>query len=224
MPLIAALMVFGPGFFLIAVANGDDWTPEGLQRVADRVLTDIRYQRTLPDSVLEETEPMRTGPTFDFDPGVFGPLAQAVLYSLIVACIVVAGLWLYRGRSSWRREPRTSESVAMAAETVPLEGDAVLRDADALASAGRYAEAIHVLLLRTIEAMRARLDRHLAPSLTSREILTRVALGDDARHALGVLVSAVEVSLFGGRSADTDEYQKCRTSFERFAEALQGPR
>ena len=55
---------------------------------------------------------------------------------------------------------------------------------------GRFAEAIHALLLETLAAL-SRAAR-LAPSLTSREIVARVPLPARAREALAGLVAAVE--------------------------------
>jgi hypothetical protein len=85
-----------------------------------------------------------------------------------------------------------------------------------LADARRFAEAIHVLLLETLAAL-SRAAR-LAPSLTSREIVSRVPLPARAREALGGLVLAVEVSRFGGAPAGETDYRACLERFHAFLE------
>jgi len=62
----------------------------------------------------------------------------------------------------------------------------------------------------------------LAPSLTSREIVTRVALPARAREALSGLVVAVEVSRFGGAEPGEREFQACLDRFEVFLATYRG--
>lgn len=94
----------------------------------------------------------------------------------------------------------------------------IVDEADALAAAGRFAEAVHALLLRTIEA----LGRHMPVprALTSREIEARAGLPDEARVAFADLVAAVELTRFGGRPADAGDYARCVACFDRIRAAL----
>ncbi len=96
-------------------------------------------------------------------------------------------------------------------------------DADDLARAGRIAEAMHLLLLRALMEMRARLQITLADSLTSREILRKVVLPDDGRLALGELIGRVERVHFGAEPASLDDYGVCRGTFERLIGAMLAP-
>ena len=91
-------------------------------------------------------------------------------------------------------------------------GDAPLPDLDEierLARAGAFAEAIHLMLLRALEALRHRLGTSWAKSLTSREIARRTELAPTDRSALKMLVGAVEISRFGGQSANEQIYRAC---------------
>ncbi|HEY6098515.1 MAG TPA: DUF4129 domain-containing protein, partial [Anaeromyxobacter sp.] len=76
------------------------------------------------------------------------------------------------------------------------------------------------LLLETLQAL-SRAAR-LAPSLTSREIVERVALPSRAREALEGLVLAVEVSRFGGAPAAEGDYRACRSRFHAFLDTYRG--
>ena len=86
-----------------------------------------------------------------------------------------------------------------------------------LAAEGRYAEAIHALLLLAIQRHASRLDPPPPESATSREVLRVLPLEGPAREALRELVAEVELSLFGGRAVDEEGYQRCLRSFETLA-------
>jgi hypothetical protein len=94
---------------------------------------------------------------------------------------------------------------------------ALLSDADRLAGEGRYAEAIHLLLFRSIEDIDAKRPHAVKPALTSRDILELQALPSAARRALSRLVTTVEWSFFGGRPVDATDFSACRRAYEEFA-------
>ena len=94
--------------------------------------------------------------------------------------------------------------------------------ADALALQGRFAEAMHVLLLHALAVIRRRLDEPFADSMTSREILRSQQLPDGLRAPLREVVGRVEWSYFGEHPAVHDDYAACRTSFTTLAQALHG--
>lgn len=94
--------------------------------------------------------------------------------------------------------------------------------ADTLAAQGRFAEAMHVLLLHALAVIRRRLDEPFADSMTSREILRSRQLPDGLRAPLREVVGRVEWSYFGEYPAARDDYAACRASFATLAEALHG--
>jgi len=94
--------------------------------------------------------------------------------------------------------------------------------ADALALQGRFAEAMHVLLLHALAVIRRRLDEPFADSMTSREILRSRQLPDGLRAPLREVVGRVEWSYFGEHPAADDDYAACRASFAALAQALHG--
>ena len=108
------------------------------------------------------------------------------------------------------------------AELSPALSDAPLRDAQALAREGRFAEAIHVLLLRTFEQLLRGRGIALAPGWTSREVLERASYPGQAREALAGLVGAVETCTFAGRPASEEDYRLCADRFRHLAAALGG--
>jgi hypothetical protein len=95
------------------------------------------------------------------------------------------------------------------------ERDRTFDEIDALADSGASTEAVHRLLLLVQERLRTRVEHGLQVSLTSREILRRAKLPQDAATAFATLVAAVEISLFGMRSANAATYRRCREHCRR---------
>lgn len=93
----------------------------------------------------------------------------------------------------------------------------LLAEADALAAQGRYAEASHLLLLRSVQDIEKRQPRMVRVSLTTREIARLKALPDAARPAFALIGRMVERSLFGGAPVGADDFAKCRQAYEAFA-------
>jgi hypothetical protein len=101
----------------------------------------------------------------------------------------------------------------------PEQARALLEEADRLAAEGKFVEAAHLILLRSIQDIQARRPRAVAISLTSRDIARLEALPPPARVLFSGIAEAVEISLFGGRPLDRDGYARCRDAYSSFAEA-----
>lgn len=99
----------------------------------------------------------------------------------------------------------------------PGKARALLEDADALAAGGRFDDAIHLLLFRSIDDLVSRRPGAVSPSLTSRDISNLRVLPDDARTAFARLAQAVERTFFGGRPADADAFGQARADYQAFA-------
>jgi hypothetical protein len=141
-------------------------------------------------------------------------LLRLLLWGGVAVLAFLAVAWLVRRLAPGDRD------VAVADEAAPAPVPIQIASAEALAAEGRWAEAIHALLLETLEAL-SRAAR-LAPSLTSREIVARVPLPARARDALSGLVLAVEVSRFGGAEPAEAEYRACLGRFQSFLETYRG--
>ena len=93
----------------------------------------------------------------------------------------------------------------------------LLAEADALAARGLYAEAAHLLLLRSVEDIERRKPRALGISLTTREIAGEPSLPEAARPAFTLIGRMVERSLFGSLPVDAGDFADCRRAYEAFA-------
>jgi hypothetical protein len=90
---------------------------------------------------------------------------------------------------------------------------ALLAEADALAAEGRFAEAVHLLLYRSVEDIEGRRPGLVKPAMTSRDLAEAHDLPTVARGAFSRIARAVEISLFGGRSIDAGAWEQCRAAY-----------
>ncbi len=97
------------------------------------------------------------------------------------------------------------------------ESLALLEDADRLAAEGRFDEATHLLLKRSVgQIARARPD-WVEPSSTARELASLKSLPDAARKAFATIAERVERSLFALRSLDRTDWETARAAYAEFA-------
>jgi hypothetical protein len=150
-----------------------------------------------------------------------GPVLKVVFW-LGLALIVGTLLYLV-GREVFRLRAPKSKAQAPQEHVEPeWRPDAqaardLLASADSLAFEGRYAEAAHLLLLRSVEDIEKRKARALKTSLTTREIANLASLPEGARPAFTLIGQVVERSLFGGRPVQAQDFADCRRAYETFA-------
>jgi hypothetical protein len=94
---------------------------------------------------------------------------------------------------------------------------ALLVEADQLAAAGRYDEAVRLLLHRSVEDIERWRGDPLRPSWTSRDIARIDALPDAARTVFGRIVADVERSLFAGHPLGEADWARARADYAGFA-------
>jgi hypothetical protein len=185
--------------------------PDAAERA--RKVLDKDYQKDLPRK-RHESQPVRERGG--------SVVAQGVVWVIAGVLLVLLVLFIVREFGGGKNIVAPAivpgdDGSAAAANAAVVERP--LDDAEALARAGRFGEAIHVLLLRTLEELVRRLDRPLPRSRTSREILAEVRLPEEAHGALAHLIGAVEVSFFGGDEPGERDYQVCVDRFRVFADA-----
>ncbi len=146
--------------------------------------------------------------------GLSWPVFKWVLLAVAVILLLLLAWRLLAPLAGWRRKPRPDSP-----EWMPDREDALalLEDADALAAAGRYDEATHLLLVRSVGQIRAIRPDLLEPSSTAREIAALPALPDRARNAFGIIAERVERSLFALIPLGQEDWQAARTAYADFA-------
>ncbi len=153
--------------------------------------------------------------------GQAAPYLQWVFWGLLAVGLITIIVLLAREFLVYRR-PATAarETVALGTEDwrpTAARARALLADADRLAGEGRFDEAAHVLLFRSIDDLEEKRPRLVVPAYTSRDIAILRDLPDSAGRALDVIVRHVERSLFGGRSLNAGDFADCRSAYEAFA-------
>jgi hypothetical protein len=120
----------------------------------------------------------------------------------------------------WRRRTMARVTEGEADAWVPDEvpARAWLKEADALALEGRFAEAVHYLLLRSVDDLSRRRPHMVRPALTSRDLARAEGMPPAPRRLFAEIASAVERSLFGGRAVAAEEWDRCRAAYADFAQ------
>ena len=155
---------------------------------------------------------------------IFEAIARALGMSAPVLLWVVGGcvalLVLY---ALWRLAEPLFDRVPKAAEEpegwAPERDQALalLDDADQLAAAGRFDEAAHLLLKRSVAQIAGARPDWIHPASTAREIAAIGALPERARSAFATITARVERSRFALRALDAADWQAARAAYAEFA-------
>ena len=187
------------------------------------------HRQLLADSSIQFELPIYTPPAPRPPPGWLvwltdffsteHPVLRGLVY-LLLALVVALILWLLIRaviRSDWwqRRKDEGGEDEAWRPDQAPAR--ALLAEADALAARGLFAEAVHLLLHRSLEDLDQRRPGVLRPALTSRDIAALPVIPDDPRSAFARIAERVERSLFARRPLAQEDWAQCREAYERFA-------
>jgi hypothetical protein len=203
------------GALSIGASAAAETAPETIRQTVEGVYASGRYQTELPQERPQvEWEPLRI-------PDTVKELIRILFWMLLVVGGLLLLFYLISGLPSLqqRLKRRAAEEDTSSVGSIPKDADRerldlALGEADRLARQGAYGEALHLLLLYCLNEMRRRFGLLLPPSLTSREILGLSVLPEVRRTGLSVIVSAVEVSHFGGRPVDESTYSSCRERCE----------
>lgn len=140
----------------------------------------------------------------------------------LLAILVALALWFLVRRLRNHPPPRAvwpAPQETMSWQPSARQARLALRDADLLAMQGRFDEAVHALLLVSIQEISDRKHELVTPALTSREIAALPQLSALARGIFSGITQVVEHSRFGGHGIGEAEFQHCRAAFEQFTAA-----
>jgi hypothetical protein len=200
----ALTLLLAPINPLFAAVDANDMVKQS----ADR----LRLQTEMPDPVASDH-----GFNFHISP----ELIRFMLWGAVIVGIVVI-VWSLRDSlpviSRSRKIIAPEQAPTAMAQSNRM--DEAQLEADDLARQGHYGEAMHVLLLKSLNEIRRQLGISFAVSLTSREILRRVQLSDVGRQSLSAIIRSVELTYFGGEDAGRNDYSDCRSNFETLKRSL----
>ena len=191
-------------------------TAEAIGSAVERVYGGRDYQTEMPQERPLDVfqQPLKI-------PDIVTQIIRIVLITLLIVGGLLLLFFLINALPTIRERLKRRAAAQAQPSVTPIASDAdrerleiALSEADRLARQGAFGEALHLLLLYCLNEMRRRFGLGLPPSLTSREILGLSVLPEIRRTGLSVIVSAVEISHFGGRPADETTYRMCRQRCE----------
>jgi hypothetical protein len=202
-------------------------TVSGAQAAADASARfDAAHAKLLADSSIQfEMTTYKPDPPPAWLEALFnliGASGSRIVFWIVLGVAAIALIAFIARRAqesdwSWLRRRKAEEEEAQAWRPEEAPARALLQEADSLAAAGRYGEAAHLLLFRSIEDIDRRRPDLVRPALTSRDIAIAPALPSGPKSAFGRIVSTVERSLFGRRTLEAHDWKACREAYQEFA-------
>jgi hypothetical protein len=196
------------------VSDSDKKLPalEGFEDAHRQLLADssIQFELRRPDRV--EINPQVPGE--GWDPS---PIIETIFWVVLAIGALALLYMIVRRLPAFRRRRRGGEEEAVPWHMEEEPARQLLGEADALAAQGRYSEAAHLLLHRSIEEIDHRRPDTVRKALTSRDIASLPVLPPSPAQSFGRIVRAVERSLFGGRELTAADWEECRDAYGRFA-------
>jgi hypothetical protein len=203
------------------LAAGPD--AEQIRNTAKEVVKNLEVQSKLPNdsgdsdaaTARPRSSPFGFGGNSIYLPGgaaILGLLQWAVIVVLVIG-ILALGVILIREPMQERFRPTISPPLPLeGAPPPPPDPRELLARADKLAAEGRFAEAMHCVLL----AAMILIGGDGMDSQTSWELLRESKLPASQLKALRDLVIRVERAWFGQRPVAADDYQHVRGIFDAF--------
>ncbi|KRA81648.1 hypothetical protein ASD76_11785 [Altererythrobacter sp. Root672] len=153
-----------------------------------------------------------------------GVSGQVIMWSVLALAALLILYLLWRTFAPMLANARPGGANESVPEWTPDADQALalLEDADRLAAEGRFEEATHLLLKRSVGQIAEARPGLLEPSSTAREIAELPDLSHGARSAFGVIAERVERSLFALRNLSAEDWQAARAAYAEFA--LAAPR
>ena len=193
---------------------------DSLRRALDKVFAQPEYRWTVPRHPLQWLRNWWLG-LLDWLGGLSEAHPVAYYALLIVVTLVLILLLVHIGYVVWRivrPSLKTGAAAAAGMAVVVLDARTHLARADALARAGRYAEALgHRFLAVVLELERANALRFHA-SKTPAEYVGEVRLDETGRTSFAALVARLYRHLFGAVPCDESAYLE----FGATAEEIRG--
>ena len=195
-------------------------TNDDIERAFRSIKRDEAYQFVLADPI-----PRRPPSAFEKAIGRFidaifsilGPLLRIVFWIgvgvLALGAAYLIGRAIYETR--FAKIPTKEEVEPGIPLYQPAEAQAriLLDEVDKLAAEGRYGEAVHTLLFRSIQDIDRNRPNVVRRSLTSREIGKLSVLTSKARTAFSTIAGVSELAHFGGVAVNKNGFETARLAY-----------
>jgi len=195
------------------------------EKAYERLRADSSYQFEFSQNPPPPEPPGWLGAVAELIASVFAalaPLFEFIFWAGLV--LLAAGALFLIGREAYRfAKKEKQEPAADAAEReyrpAPELARALLEEADRLAAEGRYGDAVHVLLFKSIEDIQLHRPNRVKIAMTSREIARIPILTAPAARSFARIAAAVEACRFAGKRIGAEVFAECRAAYLNFAAA-----
>jgi hypothetical protein len=209
----------------VAGAPGPDSAEAGERAwEAARAMRDIQFAPVPPYQVPKNDPPEWLVAILRFLAELFAPLGRWLgagwngVEIGLLGLAVIGALWIvWTLLQRWRLARALAVPAAAAPVISRAAALALLEDADALAAEGRFDEAVHLLLQRSVHHIAEARPDWLSPSSTAREIGLIPGLPAAARQAFLLITREVERSLYALRALAADDWHRARAAYAAFA-------
>lgn len=146
------------------------------------------------------------------------PLLRIAFYlgmgALIIGAAYLIGRAVYETRFAKPATKTKSEDVEIPLyQPAEAQAQILLDEVDRLAAEGRYGEAVHTLLFRSIQDIDRNRPNVVRRSLTAREIGSLSVLTQNARTAFSTIAGVSELAHFGGVSVNEAGFRTARNAY-----------
>lgn len=185
----------------------------------------VRRDAAIQYQPLPDPEPVKPPEWIEWLKELFEPVARVIGTSwstiqwILLALAVLAVLWAVWRLAEPLLEGRRNRPAAEEPAWTPDRDAAMalLEDADQLARQGRFDEATHLLLKRSVAQIAEARPDWIHPASTAREIAGITQLPGSAREAFALIAGRVERSLFALSALDQADWHAAREAYARFA-------
>ncbi|MCW1383335.1 hypothetical protein OLX02_10915 [Novosphingobium sp. KCTC 2891] len=191
---------------------------------AARGMADIQYAPLSPRETAPPHLPEWLAALFRFIDRLIEPLGRwlgkgwGTIETLLLIGAVIGAAWI-----AWRliwpmwqgRRRKAAGDDGWAPDRA--EAEVLLADADRLAGEGRFGEAAHLLLRRSVQQIAGARPDWLSPASTAREIAALEPMPAAARAAFAAMAREVERAIYALRDLSAEDWQRTRRAYAEFA-------
>lgn len=206
-------------------------TDADIEQAYRAVKRDDAYQYELADPIPRRPPSAfekALGRFFDVIFSFLAPLLE-IIFWLGLGVLGMGALYLI-GRAVYETRFAVPKKETEESPEVPLYQPAqaqariLLDEVDKLAAEGRYGEAVHTLLFRSIQDIDRNRPNVVHRSLTSREIGSLSVLTAKARTAFSTIAGVSELAHFGGISVNKSGFETARSAYAELTGQTSAPR
>jgi hypothetical protein len=193
---------------------------EDIERAYRRVKRNEAYQYELaepiprrPPSAFERW----LGRIFNAIFAFLAPLLVMIFWfglgALVLGAVYLIGRAIYETRFAKPSQAKKEEVEIPLYQPAEAQARILLDEVDRLAAEGRYGEAVHTLLFRSIQDIDRNRPNVVRRSLTAREIGSLSVLTAEARTAFSTIAGVSELAHFGGVSVNKAGFETARKAY-----------